>query len=537
LAAFAKVRAAHTIILMTNATTTIRLAELMASLSLAIDLGVGQPFEWVLRCCLVSVRLAQRLGLSVREQRDAYYLALLRHIGCSGGSHTDAILFGNELLIAEGFTLDMEDQQAVMRFFTNGIGRNGVGERLPQAEREAMLARLFTDGQAMIKDNHIGHCEVGQKLAAMLGFESHIQYALLDMYERWDGKGDVTHHQGEAIPLAVRIAHVAQDAATFGVNEGVTTAVEVVRARAGRMLDPAVAEVFCQHASELLEGANAESCWAAVLACEPGEPTTFSALQFETAAFAIADFADLKSPFTVGHSRRVADLAARAAQQLGLPDGDVRDLRCAGLMQDIGRVGVSSLIWAKPGKLSDTEWERVRMHPYFTERVFSKSAVLARWGALAASHHERMDGSGYHRHVPGAMLSKLTRLLAAADVYCAMSEPRPHRPALSPEQAADELRREAKAGRLDAECVADVLRAAGHSSKHNEQVAQATGLSAREIEVLRLMARGNSNKQIGATLFVTEKTVEHHVTHIYNKLGISSRAAATLYAIQSGLLA
>ena len=252
--------------------TPVRLAEVMASLSLAIDLGVGQPFEWVLRCCMVGTRLAERLGLSEREQRDAYYLALLRHIGCTGNSHTDAILFGNELLVGEGMTLDMDDMKAVMRFLTDGIGRDGVGERVPEAEREAMLARMFAGGPALSKANHVGHCEVGQRLAATLGFEPHIQLALLDMYERWDGKGDVTQHQGEAIPLAVRIAHVAQDAATFGVNDGVAAAVEVVRARAGRMLDPAIAEVFCQHADELLEGANAESCWVAVLACEPGAP-------------------------------------------------------------------------------------------------------------------------------------------------------------------------------------------------------------------------------------------------------------------------
>jgi HD-GYP domain-containing protein (c-di-GMP phosphodiesterase class II) len=516
-----------------------RLAELMASLSLAIDLGVGQPFEWVLRCCLVSVRLAQRLGLSEREQGDVYYLALLRHIGCTGSSHIDASLFGNELLIADGFTLDMDDMQAVMRFFTTNIGRNGLGELLPEAEREAMLQRIFTEGPATFKDTHTGHCEVSQKLAAMLGFEPHIQHALLDMYERWDGKGDVTQHRGEAIPLGVRIAHVAQNAATFGVNDGIDKAVEVVRARAGRMLDPKIADVFCQHASELLEGANAESYWAAVLDCEPGEPAMLSASQFETAAYAIADFSDLKSPFTVGHSRRVADLAARAAQLAGLPESDIRDLRCAGLMQDIGRVGVSSSIWAKPGKLSDTEWERVRLHPYFTERIFSRSAALARLGALAASHHERMDGSGYHRHMPGSMLSKLTRLLAAADVYCAMTELRPYRAALTPDQATEAMRREAKDGRLDAECVDYVLRTAGHASATSEHSAQTASarLSAREIEVLRLIARGNTNKQIGATLFVSEKTVEHHVTHIYNKLDISSRAAATLYAIQSGLLA
>ena len=216
----------------------------MASLSLAIDLGMGLPFEWMLRCCLVAVRLAERLGLSEHEQRDAYYLALLRHIGCTGNSHTDAILFGNELIGADGMSLDMDDMQVVMRFLTDSVGRNSVGERLPEAEREAMLARLFAGGPALFKANHVGHCEVGQKLAATLGFAPHIQQALLDMYERWDGKGDVTQRQGEAIPLAVRIAHVAQDAATFGVNNGAAVAAEVVRARAGRMLDPAIADVF-----------------------------------------------------------------------------------------------------------------------------------------------------------------------------------------------------------------------------------------------------------------------------------------------------
>ena len=516
---------------------TIRLAELMASLSLAIDLSVGLPFEWVLRCCLVAVRLAERLGLSEQEQRDVYYLALLRHIGCTGSSHTDAILFGNELLVAEGMTLDMDDMKAVMRFMTDAIGKDGVGQRKPEAEREAMLARMLAGGSALTKANHIGHCEVAQKLAATLGFEPHIQQALLDMYERWDGKGDVTQHQSEAIPLAVRIAHVAQDAATFGVNNGAAVAVEVVRSRAGRMLDPAIAEMFCQDAAALLEGADAASCWDAVLASEPGEQATLGISQFEIAAQAMADFADLKSPFTVAHSRHVADLAAAAAQHARLPASDIIEIRCAGLMHDIGRVGVSASIWAKPGQLTDSERERVRMHPYFTERVFSKSASLAPLGALAAAHHERMDGSGYPRRVPRSLLSKTARLLAAADVFCAMTEPRPHRAAHAAEQAADELRRAANRGRLDADSVDCVLSAAGQSSNTLKVTLKiSSGLSEREIEVLRLLARGQTNKQIGQMLFITEKTTEHHVTHIYNKIGVSSRAAATLHAIQTGLM-
>jgi HD-GYP domain-containing protein (c-di-GMP phosphodiesterase class II) len=273
-----------------------------------------------------------------------------------------------------------------------------------------------------------------------------------------------------------------------------------------------------------------------VRSLEPGTRIYLSDEQFDNACRAIADFADLKSPYTLGHSAGVAALAASAARRYGLPQVDIDALRRAGLLHDIGRVGISAGIWGKPGPLSEREWERVRMHPYYTERVLARPGVLGRLGALAALHHERLDGSGYYRGLPASMLSPSARILAAADVYHAMTEPRPHRPALGPEKAAEQLRHEVRAGRLDSEATDSVLAAAGHQvcTTRRELVA---GLSQREIEVLRLIARGYTKKQIADLLIISQKTVDNHVQHIYNKIGVSTRAGATLFATQHDLLA
>jgi HD-GYP domain-containing protein (c-di-GMP phosphodiesterase class II) len=205
------------------------------------------------------------------------------------------------------------------------------------------------------------------------------------------------------------------------------------------------------------------------------------------------------------------------------------------MLHDVGRTGVSSGIWGKPGPLSDSEWERVRLHSYYSERVLARSSALAQLGALAASHHERLDGSGYHRGASASPLTPAARILAAADAYHAMTEPRPHRPALTPEAAAEALRSEVRAGRLDGEAANAVLAAAGHRIRTTRR-ALVAGLSEREVEVLRLLARGHSKKDIAGLLFISEKTVGHHTQHIYSKIGVSTRAGATLFALQHDLL-
>jgi HD-GYP domain-containing protein (c-di-GMP phosphodiesterase class II) len=205
------------------------------------------------------------------------------------------------------------------------------------------------------------------------------------------------------------------------------------------------------------------------------------------------------------------------------------------LIHDVGRVGVSNGIWNKSGPLTESEWERVRLHPYYTERIMNRSSALAPLGALAALHHERLDGSGYYRQVAPAQLSPAARILAAADVYQALTEPRPHRAACPPAAAADEVCRMMNAGKLDSDAVNAVLTVAGHRARPVRREWPG-GLSEREVEVLRLIARGLSNRQMAASLVISEKTVSHHVQHIYDKIDVSTRAAATLFAMRNNLI-
>ncbi len=250
---------------------------------------------------------------------------------------------------------------------------------------------------------------------------------------------------------------------------------------------------------------------------------------------AIADFTDLKSPWTIGHSRGVADLAGAAALEYGLSAADATRVRRAGLVHDLGRLGVSNAIWDKPGALTAAELERVRLHPYLTERMLASSSALAPLGAIAVQHHERLDGSGYPQGLRGDALTPAGRVLAAADAYHAMTEPRPHRPALAAEAAAAELRRGVRSSLFEGNAADAVLRAAGHAVKRRREFP--AGLTRREVEVLKLLVRGLSNKEIAEELVISRKTAGSHVEHIYAKIGVSNRARASLFAMQHGLIA
>jgi HD-GYP domain-containing protein (c-di-GMP phosphodiesterase class II) len=287
-------------------------------------------------------------------------------------------------------------------------------------------------------------------------------------------------------------------------------------------------------AEEILSDLDSVQTWRAVIDAEPALARTLTEDEFERALTAIANFIDLKSPFTLGHAAAVAQLVSAAGAQLGMSDDEVRMLRLAGLVHDFGRLGVSNTIWDKPGPLGIGEWERVRIHPYLTERMLHQSAALAPLAAIAVQHRERLDGSGYPRGLTGPAISRAARLLGAADAYQAMREPRPYRAARSPDDAAAELRREAASGKLDSSAVGAVLAAAGHRVPRRH--GGPAGLTPREIEVLRLLARGLSNKQIAAQLVISPKTVGNHVEHIYEKIDASTRTAAGLFAMQHGLL-
>jgi DNA-binding CsgD family transcriptional regulator len=306
-----------------------------------------------------------------------------------------------------------------------------------------------------------------------------------------------------------------------------------VRERRGGQFDPVLCDLLDAEAPELFSGLDTIVTWDAVIDAEPALAVTLRGRQIDAALLAIANFVDLKTPYMLGHSHAVSDLAARAASEQGLPDL-VTTLRRTGLVHDFGRLSISNAIWDKRGPLGAGEWERVRLYPYVTERMLQQSVALAPLGAIAVQQSERLDGSGYPRGLSGSAISRPARILAAADAYQAMREPRPHRPARAPDEAAAELRADVKAGRLDAEAVEAVLGAAGHRISRRRD--GPFGLTAREVDVLRLLAIGLSNKEIAQRLVITPKTVGNHVEHIYTKLEIRSRAGAGLFAMQHGLL-
>jgi len=510
--------------------TPVLLAELMAALSLATDLGMGQPVEFAWQSCAVALRLAEKLKFSDAELRQVYYQALLRYIGCNADTRLLAAVFGDELAlrseIIHADVLGSEFRAISLRF-----ARQANAGAHPLQLLAAVVGGLAQISRAS-GEFFSGHCEVAGRLAERLGLGPELAAALRQVYARWDGKG-IPPLKGEAIAPSLLVVSLAQDAVYVNRLNGPDSAAAMVRQRRGSLYAPEHADIFCASAAELLAGDAPD--WATLVGLEPGRRRMLSAAEFDTACAAIADFADIKSPFLLGHSPGVARLAEGAARQVGLPEADVVALRQAGLLHDIGRVGVSAGIWGKPGPLTEREWEKVRLHAYYAERVLARPAGLARLGAVAALHHERLDASGYHRQAPASALPPAARLLAAADVYQALTEQRPHRPAQPPGAAAGVLKGEARAGRLDPEAVAAVLAVAGQGAppRRKELVA---GLSEREVEVLRLVARGHSIKEIAAQLSLAPKTVDNHIQHIYIKAGVTTRAGATLFAMEQGLL-
>lgn len=516
----------------TAAVTTlapIRRAELVGALSLATDLGVGLPLESGLRGAVLAADLARTTGLGEDEAADAYALAHLRFIGCTADSHTMASFFGDEIAFnAEAVPAFYGGSAEVMRFMLTRLDAGGQ-----PLHRLRTFGSFLARGKESMRESARAHCEVARMLAESLGYREETSALLTHIYDRYDGKGPLPP-SGHGIPAAARVMHVARDAAACQVAHGVDAAIELVGSRAGKGYDPEIARAFCRSARQLCARIAAPDVWELALDAEPGSAAYLAGDALEAAFEAMADFADLKSAYTVGHSREVARLAEAAAVRLGLSDANVTAVRWAGLVHDLGRVAVPVKVWDKPGALTTDEREQVRLHPYHTERVLRPARTLRSLGRLASLHHERLDGSGYHRGCTGAEVDPRGRVLAVADAFAGRCAARPHRPAAEPRVVARQLREEARAGRLDGAAVDAVLEAAGQPGR--PQARGVAGLTDREIEVLRLLAGGLTTAQLARRLGISAKTADHHIQHIYTKAGVSTRAAATVFAVRHHLL-
>ena len=505
-----------------------RRLEVLAGLSVAIDLGLGQPAEHMLRSAVIASRLAHRLGLSRDQQDTVYYATLVMWIGCHADSQEYARWFGDDIAARRDAYLVDWTGLPYLRFLVGNVAR---GE--PLGQRVRVMTTLLRDARGQLASMIHSHCTSAGVLARHIGLDPAVERAITFTFERFDGAGLPSGAAGDQIPIEMRVAQLADIAEVHHRMYGVDGAVAMAGSRRGGHFDPVVVDAFTPDAEQLFPAAG-DDPWELALSIAPDSEIRLDATGVDAMLAAIGDFADLKCPFALGHSRNVAALAGTAAKYLGLAATDCDDVRRAGHLHDIGRLGVSNQVWSKAGELTSAEWERVRMHPYLTDRVLTRVPGLDGVAAIARTHHEHLDGSGYPLGLGSQALGRPARLLAAAVAYQSAVEPRPYREPLSEKDAARRLKSRGDTGALDPESIEAVLAAVGHVGA---RLRRDDALTRRESEILGLVARGLSNREIALRLVLSEKTVRNHVERTYAKIGATNRVGASMYALRHGLVA
>jgi len=488
-----------------------------------------------MRSCLLAMWMSEEAGFKKELRETVYWVALLRYIGCTGHAHEVATIFGDEIAIrAQTLVHDAANPTEVMRdvlaFATAG--------RAPE-EREQIVRMIEQGAREWAVHNFASGCEVGDMLVRRLDFGPGVRDALRFTFERWNGNGYPSGARGEAIPLAMRLVHLTHDMEAIARLFSPAKALDASRERRDRTYDPALADLFAANGRGWFDKLDKLDPWDAVLDLEPEPRRTLDGADLDNALEVAADFIDLKSPYMAGHSRRCARLCADAARALGFTEGVITMLRRAALVHDFGTTAVPNSIWDKPGPLTRAEFDRIELHPMLTEQMLRRSPALATLNPLACAHHEKADGSGYHKRLRADAADPGAAVLAAADIYVGLTTERADRPPLSDADAAAELRRFASHGVLDPRATNAVLMAAGHVERPapaSRRPQHPGGLSRREVEVLRLAAKGLTTRQIADRLYISPKTADHHIQHVYTKIGVSTRAAAALWAMQHAVI-
>ena len=509
----------------------LRLAELLGALSLATDLAHQAPPETALKDAVLSVAFGRHLGLTEQQLSDVYYLALVSHLGCTAYAEEQGeVAAGDDGSMRRAYTeADYTDRGHLLRLaFTELAKSSGPLDRI------RAVTGFVGAGSAFIRRGNTAVCEAAARLGERLGVGLNVTRALNEVLARWDGKV-FPLPPGDGVSLISRLTHLIRVAQIHALGRGPTGAAEVVQKRRGGEFDPALADAFLEVYPELFAGIGEGSIWDQALEAEPRPFRLVPQAHLDELTLAMADFIDIKSPYTLGHSRAVGALAAEAGRCRGLTSHDIHLLQLTGQVHDLGSASVRQGVWTKAGRLNWTELETVRLHAYHTERILLASRSLRPLGALAGFHHERLDGSGYHRGATAAAQPQPVRILQVAEVYQSLRENRSWRPAFSAREAAALLTEEVSAGRLDHVAVRAVLEAAGQRPGRR-QVGWPAGLTDREVEVLQLLAAGRSNRTIAQTLNVSEATVRTHALNIYNKTGVHSRAGIGLFAIEHDLV-
>jgi len=498
----------------------------LASLGLAIDMANGSPETTVLRGTWVAVVAARELGLDAETTAAATFGALFRYLGCTSFAHEESRLLGDEHHAARVLApLDKKDVAPL----ATAIFRDLEGDTFERALRGARILREGIDFRAGYEASH---CEGATLLASRLCAHPRVLEVLSALHERWDGDGGPARLSREEIPLAARVVHLAREATVhFVLRGGEVGAVKCLEVRAKKQLDPSMCARLAT-SEAFLRAFREEPLWDNVTkALDDSLALAFTAVpSLDDVIHVMGEFADQKCPIFLGHARRVAQLVQGAALKLGLDALRTRCLVRAAWLHDLGRVSVPNRVFLTRGPLGPIEWEKVRLHPYVGERIAQHlDPGVAK---LVGAHHERLDGTGYPT---GRRPDDLTSVLAAADVLAAMSEDRPHRARLTTEERHRALALEVSSGRLPKDAVLAVLAAEGGAASVPPP-SEVEELTLREREVLTLVARGLSNKEIAGRLGISDRTVQSHTIRSYDKLGVRTRAGAALRASELGLL-
>lgn len=431
----------------------IRVSELVAALSYALDLTEGQPMGHSARVCMLGMRVAAEIGMTLEERAGLYYALLIKDAGCSSNASRLFHIVAADEIRAKRDVKTTDWTRVGFESLRYAVAHVATGK--PFVERVAALARVAanrnTDSCELVKIR----CERGASIARRMGFGKAVADGIYSLDEQWNGSGYPDHLRGGEIPLFSRIALLCQTLEVFWREHGADRALEVIELRAGRWFEPELVRAAASLAERdlLWEGLDSPKLLESVWELEPEEKRLpLTRARMDDICLAFAEVVDAKSPFTYRHSNGVAEAAVAIGQTLGMADDDLRLLRRAGLLHDIGKLSVPNTILEKPAKLDAEEWAIVKRHPYYSWEILRRVPGFGKLSEVAASHHERLDGKGYFRSLEGAQLDVPSRILAVADVFDALAAKRPYRDALPLDTVLEMMRKDAPHA-LDAECL------------------------------------------------------------------------------------
>jgi HD-GYP domain-containing protein (c-di-GMP phosphodiesterase class II) len=451
--------------------TSIHLSELLGALSTALDITEGQPVGHCMRTCWIGTNIGLRLGLEGRRLHDLYYALLLKDLGCTSNAARICELFlSDDIQFKRGLlATDDASMPQLVKFL---LSHTAVGHDL--SDRLKALFYIATNKEAVNRDLIDTRCTRGADIARQMRFDNDVAEGILHLDERWDGSGHPAGMRGDEIPLNSQIALLSQVVDVFATAQGSRAAVAEVERRSGRWFNPELVEMFLEVARwpdfwEVWGSPNLEGRLFRL------EPALVSAKvdddYLDDITLAFASIIDSKSPYTSGHSERVTTFTDLIASELGTSEPRRRWLRRGALLHDVGKLGVSSTILDKPGKLDEAEWASIRMHPVYTAQVLSRVAAFDELSSVAAAHHERLDGAGYPYKLAGPQISMDTRIITTADIFDALTADRPYRPAMPVDKALG-LMADMCGTAIDPDCFAALCSAIGAPSSMTRRISK-----------------------------------------------------------------